>query len=89
MLVLTRKKGEAIVIGDNIKIVVVSVSGDSVKIGIEAPADVKILRAELLEAVKDINVVAAKTMPHVKVKKGGEKPSILTDLTIKAKRKDT
>jgi len=88
VLVLTRKKGEAIVIGDNIKIVVVSVSGDSVKIGIEAPSDVKILRAELLEAVKDINVVASKAIPHVKMKKGGTKPSILTDLTIKAQRKE-
>ncbi len=86
MLVLTRKKGQAIVIGENIKIVIVSVGGDSVKIGIEAPNDIKILRAELVEAVRDINMVASKKMPQIKVKKEGVKPSQLTNVTIKARR---
>ena len=88
MLVLTRKKGDAIVIGDNIKIVVLSVSGESVKIGVEAPSHVKILRAELLEAVKDINVTASKKLPHMKTKRGGKQLSPLSELTIKAKRKN-
>lgn len=47
MLVLSRKVGEQIVIGDNITIVVNRVAGSRVSIGIEAPHDVKIIRGEL------------------------------------------
>jgi carbon storage regulator len=47
MLVLTRKEGEAIVIGGEVKIIVSKVAGNRVSISIEAPKDVKILRAEL------------------------------------------
>ena len=59
MLVLTRKQGETILIGDDIKITVVAVNGDAVRIGIEAPKHIKILRAELVEAVSQINQLAA------------------------------
>lgn len=48
MLVLTRKEGETLLIGDNIEIVIVSVNGAQVRIGTHAPADVEILRGELL-----------------------------------------
>ncbi|MEM9827398.1 MAG: carbon storage regulator [Planctomycetota bacterium] len=47
MLVLTRKTDEAIYIGDNIKITLVRIKGGSVRIGIDAPEDVQIKRAEL------------------------------------------
>ena len=47
MLVLTRKVGEKIRIDDNIVVTVLKTSGNSVRIGIEAPANVKVLRAEL------------------------------------------
>lgn len=47
MLVLSRKEGERIVIGDNITLVISKVSGNRVTIGIEAPRDVKIVRSEL------------------------------------------
>jgi carbon storage regulator CsrA len=47
MLVLTRKTDEQILIGDNIKITLVRVRGNSVRIGIEAPRDVRIVRGEL------------------------------------------
>lgn len=47
MLVLSRKAGEQIVIGDNVTVVVSRVSGNRVSIGIEAPDDVKIIRGEL------------------------------------------
>lgn len=50
MLALTRKIGERIVIGDSITVTVVDVKGDSVRIGIEAPKEVRILRGELLDA---------------------------------------
>jgi len=48
MLVLSRKEGERIVIGDQITLVVSKVSGNRVTIGIEAPKDVKITRGELV-----------------------------------------
>ena len=47
MLVLTRKMGEEIVIGDNIKLVVNRIAGNRVMIGIKAPGNVTILRGEL------------------------------------------
>ena len=47
MLVVTRKPGEAVVIGDNIQLTVVSVGGRQVRLGLTAPADVPIRRAEL------------------------------------------
>ena len=48
MLIIARKRGEAILIGDNIKIVVTSVTAKGVRIGIIAPNDVSIMREELL-----------------------------------------
>ena len=48
MLCLDRKKGEGIVIGEGIRVVVVDLGGGRVKLGIEAPKDVKVLRAELV-----------------------------------------
>ena len=47
MLVLSRKKDEKIVIGENIVITVVEVRGSIVRIGIEAPKEIKVLRGEL------------------------------------------
>jgi carbon storage regulator len=49
MLVLSRKTGQEIYIGDEIKVRVLSISGDTVRIGIDAPQDVTIMRKELLE----------------------------------------
>lgn len=47
MLILTRKKGEAIQIGNDVEIQVISISGDQVKIGIKAPKDKDIFRKEI------------------------------------------
>ena len=47
MLVLSRKEGERIKLGDSIVITVVGVSGDKVRVGIQAPSDVLVLREEL------------------------------------------
>ncbi|WP_353661284.1 carbon storage regulator CsrA [Hydrogenimonas sp. SS33] len=60
MLVLTRKTDEAIRIGDDIVVKIVSIDKNSVRIGIEAPADVPILREELVQAVSEENIRAAK-----------------------------
>ncbi len=52
MLVLQRKKGETLLLGDNIRVTVVETTADGVKLAIEAPKDVKILREELVEAAQ-------------------------------------
>ena len=49
MLVLSRYSGERIKIGDNVMITIVSVEGDKVRIGIDAPKDVAILRTEIIK----------------------------------------
>lgn len=53
MLVLSRKQGENIRIGDDIVMTVLSVSDTQVKIGIEAPPDVKIFREEVLKNIRE------------------------------------
>jgi carbon storage regulator len=52
MLVLTRKTNQSIMIGDDIEITVLSVSGDKVRIGIEAPRDISVFRREVLDNAK-------------------------------------
>ncbi|NLM44706.1 MAG: carbon storage regulator CsrA [Clostridiales bacterium] len=59
MLVLARKKDEAILIGDDIEIIITDISEDKVKIGINAPKHMKVLRKELLEEVKEENIQSA------------------------------
>ena len=50
MLVLSRKKNESIIIGDNVTVTIVEIRGDKIKIGIEAPVDVSVDRVEVREA---------------------------------------
>ena len=59
MLVLTRKPGEKIFIGDNMSMTVVEVKGDSVRIAVDAPREVKIYRGEIYEAIIAENKAAA------------------------------
>ena len=60
MLVLARKLNESIVLGDDITIKVISIDKGVVKLGIEAPREVSIIRSELLEDVKESNLAASK-----------------------------
>lgn len=53
MLVLSRKPGEKIIIGDNIEIVVISIHGDRARLGITAPSNVSVHREEIYNIVKD------------------------------------
>ena len=59
MLVLTRKKNEAIQIGEDIEIKVLSVEGDQIKLGIHAPKSIDIHRKEIYEAIQKENSEAA------------------------------
>jgi len=52
MLVLSRQKDESIIIGDDIRIIVVDIRGDKVRLGIEAPKDVSVHRKEVYEAIQ-------------------------------------
>lgn len=58
MLVLSRKKNESIMIGDQVEIQILSIEGDQVKIGIVAPKSVKVHRTEVFEAIKAQNEAA-------------------------------
>jgi len=55
MLVLTRKTGEGIIIGDDIKITIVELKGGGVRIGIDAPREMKIHRQEVFDRIKQEN----------------------------------
>jgi carbon storage regulator len=55
MLVLSRQRDESIFIGDNIKITVVDIRGDKVRLGIEAPTEIPVHRQEVYEAIRREN----------------------------------
>lgn len=59
MLVLTRKPGEGIIIGDNITIKIIEIKSGGIRIGIEAPRDTKIYRQEVYERIRQENIDAA------------------------------
>ncbi len=56
MLVLSRKKNESIVINNDIRIVVVEIRGDKVRLGVEAPREVPVHRQEVYEAIQNAQV---------------------------------
>lgn len=59
MLILTRKLGESIRIGDNIKITVSDIKGKQIRIGIEAPGDITVHREEVYQVIREQNILAA------------------------------
>lgn len=61
MLVLSRKKTESIMIGDQIEVKILAVEGDQVKLGIIAPKSVKVHRSEIFEAIQQQNKEALST----------------------------
>ncbi len=58
MLILTRKIGESLLIGDNIRVTVLEIRGKQVRLGIEAPADIAVLREELSQHIDQENRLA-------------------------------
>lgn len=59
MLILTRKVGEAISIGDDIQISIVEIKGAQVKLGIQAPKNIEVHREEIYQKIQDENKRAA------------------------------
>jgi carbon storage regulator len=59
MLVLTRKSNQSIMLGDDIEVTVLSITGDKVRIGIEAPRDIPVFRKEIYLEIQQENVAAA------------------------------
>ena len=58
MLALSRKKGEALVISNNIEVTILEIKGDQVKIGISAPREVPVYRKEIYLQIQDSNKAA-------------------------------
>lgn len=63
MLVLTRKPGERVLIGDDIVVTFLEARGDSIRIGIEAPSGIRIQRDEIVQAVTEANRAAVDAAP--------------------------
>jgi carbon storage regulator len=63
VLVLTRKVGEAIVIGDDVTVTVLEVRGDVVRLGIDAPRSIRVHRHEVLAQISEQNLAAAAVDP--------------------------
>ena len=59
MLILTRKIGEGIILGDDIRIAVLEIRGKQIRIGIEAPQNVVVLREEIYQRIQEENLQAA------------------------------
>ncbi len=62
MLALTRKKGESIVIADNIEVVVLSIQGEQVKLGVVAPKNLPVHRKEIFEQIQAENREASRPL---------------------------
>jgi carbon storage regulator len=64
MLILARRIGESIMIGDQVELTVVDIKGDQVKLGIDAPSQVKVYRREVYAAIQEENRAAASAAPQ-------------------------
>jgi carbon storage regulator len=68
MLVLSRKKGESIIIGNDIIVEVVEIRGDKIRLGIEAPVDIPVHRREVFEAIQKDAIQRGETKSVQKMK---------------------
>ena len=62
MLVLTRKLGESIVIGNNVRVTILEMQGKQIRLGIEAPPEISVHRGEVYERIEAENRLAAETV---------------------------
>jgi carbon storage regulator len=70
LLILTRKLDEKIRIGDDITVTIIEVCGDQVKIGVEAPKNVKVFRQEVFQTIQAENQAAANSAVNLEALKG-------------------
>lgn len=67
MLILTRKLGESITIGDDVRVTIIEVKGKQVKLGVEAPQQTTVHREEIYQRIQEENRMAALISPvHLK-----------------------
>lgn len=59
MLILTRKQGESVAIGDDIQVTIVDIQGKQVKLGVRAPREIAVHRQEIFEKIQEENIRAA------------------------------
>ncbi len=62
MLILTRKPGESLYIGDDVKVTIVEIKGNQIRVGIDAPADLRIYREEIYKQILEENKNAAEAV---------------------------
>ena len=84
MLILSRKAGQSLMLGDGIEITITEISGDKVKLGISAPADVKVYRKELYSTIQE-NQSAAAAEPAPAVQLTGGKSLLVRWLSASTK----
>lgn len=79
MLVLSRRKDESVVINNDIRVVVVEIRGDKVRLGVEAPKEVPVHRSEVYEAINrgDLDISGS-----LAVADGGRVPSSMVDIEL-------
>ncbi|MDR1399095.1 MAG: carbon storage regulator CsrA [Treponema sp.] len=65
MLILSRKINEKIMIGEDISISIIEIQGDHIRIGVDAPKNIKIFRQEVFDAIKMENKAAATSVPVI------------------------
>lgn len=90
MLILSRKKDESIMIGEQIEISVVDIKGDQIKLGIKAPRDIKVYRQEVFSAIQQENQAAAKTgtqLPEINLlSQTGDRAHVPNDISAENKK---
>jgi len=78
MLILSRRVGESIIIGDNIEITIVDIKGNQIKVGIKAPSEIRVHRYEIYQKIQEENKLAAESSIQ---------PKLLDKVVIKKQKK--
>ena len=86
MLILTRRVGETIVIGDDVVVTVLGIKGNQVRIGINAPKDVSVHREEIYQRIQQEKNTASSTTPEALVITAAPAP---TTTTVVRKKRET